>query len=302
MKIQTIVIFLCAMMIASGSFAQSTTSPQDVAIEDVSVVRDFAPGPFGQVHVRIATPEGEIHKTPLVLFHPAPYSGDFFAAFMRLMAVDRVVIALDTPGYGDSARPPEPQTIPAYTSAVAAALEALGYGDGAAVDVLGYHTGGLIAVELAASRPEMVRRLVLPGLPFYMGEARQKAYEENVKPLTIDKSGAHLEGKWAFANYAADAGLTLERAQEHFNDLMQCTPHCWWAYHGVFTYPSEERFPAVSQPVLLMSISASLATETTAAQRYFSNATLIAIEGAPKGSFDLIPEKLAAPARLFLDE
>ena len=75
----------------------------------------------------------------------------------------RRVMAMDTPGYGRSDPPPEPQPMIELAGTAADALDALGYGANGqgAVDVIGYHTGTFIASELAVIRPDLVRRLVL---------------------------------------------------------------------------------------------------------------------------------------------
>ena len=138
---------------------------------------------------------------PLVLFHPTPYSSDYYKDFIQIIAADRHVIAIDTPGYGDSAPPPEPLSLPDYASALATALEALGYGDdGRKVDMLGFHTGALIAAELAATRPDLTRRIILPGLPYFTGDAQKKMYEENARPEPVKEDGSHLGKKWDFAD------------------------------------------------------------------------------------------------------
>ena len=266
-----------------------------------AIERAFVDGPYGQVHMRIARPAGDTDKTPLVLFHASPYSSRYFLPFIAEMATDRIVIAMDTPGYGDSDPPPEPPEITGYAKSAAQALAAMGYDEGAPVDILGYHTGGLIAAELSIREPDLVRRLVLPGLPYLTGDARQSAYEKYVKPETLSKDGSHLADKWAFATYAIPAGVSLERAQDHFNDMMQCHPRCWWSYHGVFSYESEKRLPEIGQPVLLISYDGSFAEETRAARRVIDHAEHVHIDGVTRGAFDVAVEELATATREFLD-
>ncbi|GAB5480405.1 MAG: hypothetical protein Pars92KO_01620 [Parasphingorhabdus sp.] len=298
----TYVSFIALFSAANVDSAKSGIS-FPVETPAIRIERDFIAGPLGQVHVRIARPETESPKPPLVLFHPTPYSSDYFLKFMRRMASDRTVIAIDTPGYGDSDRPKELQSINGYAESAATVLKAMGYGGkkGQPVDLLGYHTGTLIATELAIQHPGLVRRLVLPGLPFFTGAERKKAYQANAKPEQVASDGSHLAKKWDFAKAATTAGLSLERAQEHFGDMMQCYPHCWEAYHGVFTYPAEERFPNVEQPVLLITNDGSLKQETEAALPLFPQATLIHINGITLGGFDLAPEKYVTVIRPFLD-
>ena len=269
---------------------------------DFSIKRSFVEGPFGQVHIRIAIPQLSDPNPPLILFHPTPYSSDYFIKFMKEMAVDRTVIAIDTPGYGDSDRPTKLPTIADYAHSAVVALTKLGIGkDGQQVDLLGYHTGTLIASELAAGNPSLVRKLVLPGIPFYTGEEREAAYKRNVKPDTLHADGSHLKDKWDFARIAMSSGLPLARAQEHFSDMMQCHPHCWEAYHAVFSYKSDERLKLVRQPVLLITTESSLKAETEAAAKVFPDARLQHIAGVKYGGFDLAPEKFAKATRDFLD-
>jgi pimeloyl-ACP methyl ester carboxylesterase len=73
-----------------------------------------------------------------------------------LQGVD--AIALDLPGFGATPPPPAPWGSPEYAAAVAEALAAPAV-------VLGHSLGGRIAVHLAASRPDLVRALVLTGAP-----------------------------------------------------------------------------------------------------------------------------------------
>jgi len=268
-----------------------------------TIKRAFVDGAYGQVHLRIARPRQEPTHPPLVLFHASPYSGDYFLPFIREMARDRIVIAMDTPGYGDSDPPPAPPAISGYAASAQKALRELDKSvlGGNAVDVLGYHTGALIAAELALLEPSRIRRLVLPGVPYLIGGARKDAYEEYVQSTPLSADGAHLADKWAFATYAMPVGVTLQRAQEHFGDMMQCEPRCWWSYHGVFSYESDQRFPMLSQPVLLISYDGSLSDETKSAAAVIPDARHVHIDGVTRGAFDVAADKLAAETRTFLD-
>lgn len=271
----------------------------------ISIERVFLPGPDGQVHVRVARPSSGVTGHPFVLFHPTPASGDYYLEFMQRIAADRIVMAIDTPGYGDSTRPKSLPSIEQYAAAAAVALEGLGYGTGtsAKVDVLGYHTGGLIAVELARSRPDMVRRLVLPGLPFVVGEERKQNYDDNAVPKREPmRDGSHLADVWMHSTISVSSGVSLQRAQRLFTEEIQSYPYGWWGYHAAFTYESDIRFREVGQPVLLISTSGGLEQETKAASAYFENARYVHLENLSYGIFFvgidvLVPEILA-----FLDE
>jgi pimeloyl-ACP methyl ester carboxylesterase len=118
---------------------------------------------YGQLHVRTAFPTtgGFDEQVPLFCLHPVEGSSRSFARLLPEIADVRSVYAPDLPGRGESDASP--------TSSVAEA--AIAVADLAndlrlrQIDVLGVQTGAAVAMELAAARPELVRRLVLVGVP-----------------------------------------------------------------------------------------------------------------------------------------
>jgi pimeloyl-ACP methyl ester carboxylesterase len=72
------------------------------------------------------------------------------------------VLAPDLPGFGFSQFPPAPWGSAEYARVVASLIENAGL---ERADLLGHSFGGKVAVALAASRPELVRRLVLVAAP-----------------------------------------------------------------------------------------------------------------------------------------
>lgn len=70
------------------------------------------------------------------------------------------VIAVDLPGFGESEPMDEPAEIANYAEAIAILLHSLGVERAA---VAGHSMGGLVAIALAESEPDLVARLVLVG-------------------------------------------------------------------------------------------------------------------------------------------
>jgi pimeloyl-ACP methyl ester carboxylesterase len=68
------------------------------------------------------------------------------------------VHALDLPGFGQSALPPEPWGVPEYQAFVAAYMDAVGLEQ---ATIVGHSNGGRIAIRMAATEPERVAKLVL---------------------------------------------------------------------------------------------------------------------------------------------
>ena len=83
----------------------------------------------------------------------------------------KVSIEAIVPESGMSDAAPDPQTIEDYALTVVDALTALGY-RGAAIDVLGYHTGAAVAAHLALDTSLQVRRVVLAAVPVFSDDER----------------------------------------------------------------------------------------------------------------------------------
>jgi len=87
---------------------------------------------------------------PLVLVHGLSASSRWWEPSLPLLGRDRDVIAVDVPRYGRRFRPHE-------TAAwLSSQIDHL-----APVDLVGHSLGGLVCADLAADRPDQVRRLVL---------------------------------------------------------------------------------------------------------------------------------------------
>jgi pimeloyl-ACP methyl ester carboxylesterase len=118
---------------------------------------------FGQLHVRTAFPTtgGFDEQVTLFCLHPIDASSRTFSRFLPELADVRSVYAPDLPGYGESDPSPTRGTAEAAT-AISDLANDLRLRQ---IDVLGVQYGAGVALELAAARPELVRRLVLVRTP-----------------------------------------------------------------------------------------------------------------------------------------
>ena len=127
--------------------------------------RGYAEGPYGQVHYR-DTGRG----IPLVLCHQAPQtSKQFTNVYEPLHRRGFRVIGVDSPGFGESDPTPFVPTVEDWAAAIPAVLDHLGLDK---VHVLGHHTGGMVATEVALQFPERVDKLIING-PLPMSEEEQ---------------------------------------------------------------------------------------------------------------------------------
>jgi len=84
-------------------------------------------------------------------------SGSDFATVLQ----GHNAIALNLPGFGNTPAPPQAWSSADYADALAVALSGLG-----PLVVVGHSFGGRVALRLAARHPELVKHLILTGVPF----------------------------------------------------------------------------------------------------------------------------------------
>jgi pimeloyl-ACP methyl ester carboxylesterase len=118
---------------------------------------------FGQLHVRTAFPStgGFDEQVTLFCLHPSEGSSRSFDRFLPEIADERSVYAPDLPGFGESDAAPS-LTFGDAARAVADLANDLRL---RRIDLLGVRFGAQVALELGAARPDLVRRLVLVGVP-----------------------------------------------------------------------------------------------------------------------------------------
>lgn len=150
--------------------------------------RGYLPTPVGQVHyVEAGT------GPAIVLLHQTPRSWDEFRELIPQLAPEHRVIAPDTAGYGASELA-APHSIESYARGVEAVLDHLSL---AHPVLLGHHTGGVVAVEVAARRPHRLAGLVLSSTPMIDAAARRR--RRSAAPIDHVESradGSHLVELW----------------------------------------------------------------------------------------------------------
>ncbi len=200
---------------------------------------------LGQVHGVTA---GSAPGTPVLLLHQTPRSVDEFAEVMPLLAAERRVVALDTPGYGCSDRVPGRPSVADYACTAVQALDHLGIGRAV---IVGHHTGAVIAVEMAAAFPERVERVVLSG-PVYTDAAGRDELARFFKQWTIADDGSHLVEKWRKMHEWLPQPALVQR---FVVDLFRAGTESEQGHFAVADYRMEDRLPLVRCPALLLYCS-----------------------------------------------
>jgi pimeloyl-ACP methyl ester carboxylesterase len=98
------------------------------------------------------------HGEPLLLIHGLGSSTEDWELQVRALAGSFTVIAYDVRGHGKTAKPGGKYSVPQFAADAAKLIGVLGLGP---VHVMGLSMGGMIAFQLAADHPELVRSLVI---------------------------------------------------------------------------------------------------------------------------------------------
>ena len=251
----------------------------------------------GQIHLRETATVAA--NPPLYCLHATAYSGRTFEPIMRAIAGKRRVVAPDTPGYGGSDRPPERWDMGRYASTLGEAIDAAGDSH---VDLFGYHTGAFVATELAVQRPELVRRIVLVGVPFFLGDARAERLAALGKVMHLSDQLDQFEERWSFFVTNRAPGVSLDLGFAHFVDELIAYPHGWWAHDAAFRYEAETRLPLVRHPSLILNPANHLAAASREAARSMPNCRLVELPRLANAVLDVAGMDLAELIDAFLAE
>ena len=245
---------------------------------DIATRRFYIDGPYGQVHIREASPQkGETENTPLICFHQSPVSGVQYRPFQDEMAADRIVWCPDTPGFGGSDAPPDVVTIADYANAMATVIDTLGYGSRGkgAIDVFGGHTGSVIGTELALTRPDLVRKIVYPSVALFSDEQKTMMMQRFGGPPEYFTDPDFVASTYKQTVLDGHPDLDPERRLELFTERLRSGMKAWYAPEAVMSYDAEGQLKKLMQPALVLVLDDMLADNTRLAGTLIPDATIV---------------------------
>jgi pimeloyl-ACP methyl ester carboxylesterase len=144
-------VALVAPAVASAQGTDAT--PEGAAMPQAAPETGYAPVNGLRMYYEIHGSGG----VPMVLLHGAYMAIGSMSELLTELARNRQVVAVEFQGHGHTADIDRPLEYPSMTDDLAALMDHLGM---AQADIVGYSMGGGVALLLAATRPDLVRKVV----------------------------------------------------------------------------------------------------------------------------------------------
>lgn len=208
------------------------------------VRKGYADSRHGQLH-HICAGEGR----PVLLLHQTPRSIAEYHDVLPIIAATHRAVAMDTLGFGASARTDLPMSIELFADAVQDLIAALELRD---VVLVGHHTGGVIATEVAARHDPAVTALVLSGTPYVDGPRRERvSTAPPIDHVESQEDGSHLARLWSRRKDFYPAGSTT-LLNRFVVDALAVVDRVEEGHRAVNRYRMEDRIGLVAVPTLVL--------------------------------------------------
>jgi len=262
----------------------------------ITIRRSYADTPEGQIHYAVAG-QGK----PLLLLHQTPRSWDEYRDVLPILGLKYHAIAMDTIGFGDSYRLVGDASIEVFARGVIHLMDALSIRQ---ASIVGHHTGGVVAVEVAAAYPERVEKLILSSTPYVDAEDRERRKTRPpIDEVEEKPDGSHLTDLWQrrMPFYPKSKPDLLRR---FVLDALKVWDDLEAGHRAVNRYRMEERVPLIKAPTLVLAGTDDPFSypRMKSLSEHIAGSTTAEIQGGMVPMVDQMPEIFARIVLNFLDE
>lgn len=204
---------------------------------------------------------------PLLMVHQSPRSSAEYEPLMQAWGPRFTCIAPDTPGFGQSDPLPRPEaTIDDFGDALVRLLESLGLR--APVAAWGFHSGGIILMNLLRRHPGRLHRAAIGGYALWTSAERALFAGRYLPPLLPQPYGEHLvwlwnrmlEQSWFFPWFAVDpahrlpgAHADVARVDQAVREMLDAGDAYRVGYGAVLAAPRDLPPPDAAVPPVLIT-------------------------------------------------
>ena len=211
----------------------------------ISIRKSYADTPDGQIHYAEAG-QGK----PVILLHQTPRSWDEYREVLPLLGRKYRAIAMDTIGFGDSYRLKGEVSIAVFAYGVIQLMDALSLRK---ASIVGHHTGGVVALEVAAAYPDRVETLILSSTPYVDAEDRERRKTRPpIDEVEEKPDGSHLTELWQ-RRLPFYPGSRPDLLRRFVLDALKVWDDVEAGHRAVNIYRMEERAPLIKAPTLVLA-------------------------------------------------
>ncbi len=217
-----------------------------------------------------------IHGTGGALWEPLP----------GLLAGEHRTIWYHRRSFGDSAHPPLSE-LPRHTRDAAGLLEGLG---AVPAVVVGHSMGGVISIDLAIRRPDLVRALVLVEPPLHFTQhpseemQREMGVTMELRAASGDEAAAEHFMRWATTTTDGWNGFELTTPEDRAHLLGNSTAIVHELEGGTGDHVTEAELAAIGCPAICLVGDITLPDYWDAARRIEAALPALEIVGVPGAS------------------
>lgn len=227
----------------------------------------------------LKTSEGNLHflskgeGPPIFLFHASPMSSSSLIPLIDQLSQNFMVIAPDTPGYGQSSAPlSQPESIIEYATRLHELQVQL---ELPKIAIYGTATGAQIGIRYALEYADEVTHLFLDNTAHFTKQEKEEILASYFPDYTPQPSGAHLAKIWDTVTHLFQYFPWCFKEDRYklntptppisvlhkiFIDYLTCGSKYDWAYRAAFAHEDRKHIYDVQVPVHIFRWEGSILT------------------------------------------
>lgn len=244
---------------------------------------------FGQIHCRISNAVDQTQHNNILCLQPMPFSGLFYDTITPNLSSSHSVISPDYPGYGASDQIDE-ISIEIWAESMAATVKALGIEGGC--DVIGFHTGCLVATELSLRYPALVKHLLLVDVPYFNATDRAEMLANNSAPPEFSEDVNCIAASWKM-NVGSKLGrIPTNRALAMLAEHLRTGENANRGYAAAFRYDADQ-LQKITHDTLVIASDSGLFAPSQQAAKLIKNCELCERKDIKAPAFEVYAQELA---------